>query len=88
MPTDEVNFKKPCFGQLETVFPLQEDGLRESPVECLDCPDKTSCLRAAISGSQGPTLAEERVDRAYQAGVMGFFERWSKKKSLKQQQES
>ena len=75
-----------CFGCLETVFPLQEDGLRESPEECLACPDKTPCLRAAISGSQKLTLTEERVDRAYKSGQMGFFQRWSKKKSLQQQQ--
>ena len=71
-----------CFGDLETVFPRTEDGLRHSPETCLACAHKTECLRSAMQGGQGLRVREEKVDRAYASGVMGFFERWSQKKKL------
>jgi len=71
-----------CFGDLDTVFPQGEDGLRHSPESCLKCPHKTGCLRSAMQGGQGLQVREEKVDRAYESGMMGFFERWSKKKEL------
>jgi hypothetical protein len=71
-----------CFGDLDTVFPQGEDGLRHSPETCLACAHKTECLRAAMLGGQGIEVREEKVDRAYESGMMGFFERWSKKKEL------
>ena len=33
--------------------------------------------------SGGLKIREANVDRAYEAGMIGFFERWSKKKELK-----
>jgi hypothetical protein len=72
-----------CFGELETVFPKTNDGLRNTPDECLECSHKTACLRAAMKSTDGVKVQEEIVDRAYDSGVMGFFERWSKKKTLK-----
>lgn len=78
--------QKDCFGILDTVFPLQPDGLRETPADCMQCPDKTACLRAAINSNDGLTLNKEKVDRAYQSGSIGFLERWSKRKTIKQQQ--
>jgi hypothetical protein len=79
-----VNQKKfpPCFGDLETVFPLGEEGLRHSPESCLPCCYKTECLRKAMTREDGIKVREEMVDRAYAAGVMGFFGRWSRKKAL------
>ena len=71
-----------CFADLETVFPMQENGLRETPPSCMVCHCKTECLRAAMQKSGGETVEEERVDRAYTAGAMGFLERWSRKKRL------
>jgi hypothetical protein len=71
-----------CFGDLETVFPMGADDLRHSPLTCMECPMKTDCLRQAMSGKAGSLLREESVDRAYQAGVIGFFDRWSRKKAL------
>jgi hypothetical protein len=73
-----------CFGQLETVFPMGEDGLRHTPTKCFACQDKTECLRAAVEGHEGLKVREERIDRAYDAGMMGFLERWSRKKSIQQ----
>ena len=71
-----------CFGDLDTVFPQGEDGLRHSPTTCLACPHKTECLRAAMQGGKGLRVREEKVDRAYESGMLSFFERWSKKKEL------
>ena len=73
-----------CFGDLATVFPMGPDGLRTTPESCLYCCCKTECLRTAMAGAQGVLVREETVDRAYRAGLMGFFERWSRKKALSQ----
>ncbi len=72
-----------CFGILETVFPKGENGLRFSPETCLMCIYKTECLKTAMQGKSGISVKEEVVDRAYDSGMLGFFERWSRKKALK-----
>lgn len=72
-----------CFGDLETVFPLGEDGLRHSPESCMyGCSQNTECLRTALKGDKGDQVQEERIDRAVQSGKMGFLERWAQKKAL------
>ncbi|MCU0604242.1 MAG: hypothetical protein MUC33_16450 [Desulfobacterales bacterium] len=71
-----------CFARLETVFPMGPDGLRHTPPGCLDCDVKTECLRAAVAGEQGLAVHEERLQRAYQAGSVGFLERWAQQKTL------
>jgi hypothetical protein len=71
-----------CFANLEKVFPKAEHGLRESPKDCLACPFKTACLRAALAGNSGLKIRDELVDRAYTTGHMSFFERWSRKKTI------
>jgi len=73
-----------CFGDLEAVFPMGPDGLRESPLECMRCPHKTECLRAAVQGKKGKTVRREAIDRAYRSGKISFLERWSRRKMLKQ----
>jgi hypothetical protein len=82
-----VNQKKfpPCFGNLETVFPLGEEGLRHTPESCMPCCYKTQCLRQAMAETGGLAVREEIVDRAYASGMVGFFERWSRKKALNAQ---
>ncbi len=72
---------------MERVFPLGEDGLRHSPPECLPCEVKTDCLRSAVSGGQGIAVHEERLDRAYEAGQVGFWERWARRKALEKRRE-
>jgi len=72
-----------CFGKIENVFPMGKDGLRETPEFCFPCLYKTECLKAAMGKSGGLKIREENVDRAYEAGMIGFFTRWSKKKELK-----
>jgi hypothetical protein len=83
---NKTDDKKPnCFGILENVFPKTKSGLRETPESCLlSCQLKTKCLRAAITKSpEAAKVQEERVDEAYDAGMLSFFERWSRKKQLK-----
>jgi hypothetical protein len=71
-----------CFGELETVFPKGEDGLRNTPETCLSCFHKTECLRSAMEDAGGLKVREEFVDRAYESGIMDFLERWSQKKAI------
>lgn len=78
-----MNMKRPdCFGDLDRVFPMTPDGLRHSPEDCLTCNEKASCLKTAIAGDQQMVMASERLDRAYRAGTISFFQRWSKKKRI------
>lgn len=77
------NSKRPeCFGLLDTVFPMGEDGLRHSPETCLECLHKTDCLRTGLKGEAGLKVHEEHVDRSYDSGMIGFVERWSQKKAI------
>lgn len=71
-----------CFGDIDTVFPLKADGLRATPEVCMQCNDKTACLRKALTSRDGLNVREEMIDRAYRGGIMGFFQRWSQKKSI------
>ncbi len=82
MNSDDAHKPPSCFGDLNTVFPLRSDGLRVTPVECLQCAHKTKCLRAAMGRSSGFRVREEMIERAYRGGLMGFFQRWSQKKSI------
>ncbi len=71
-----------CFASIEKVFPIGSDGLRQTPPECFECDVKTDCLRSALVGQQGLAVHEERLARAYEAGAVGFLERWSQQKGL------
>ncbi len=71
-----------CFGIIENVFPKGEDDLRHTPESCFVCIYKTECLRTAMEKSGGLKVKEELTDRAYESGMIGFLERWSKKKYL------
>lgn len=72
-----------CYGNIENVFPLGADGLRHTPESCMVCRVKTECLRTAMQGEEGATVEMERIDRAYEAGMIGFVSRWSRRKALK-----
>lgn len=74
-----------CFGDLDQVFPMTADGLRHSPEKCMQCPEKTSCLKTALTGQKQNTVAEEKLQRAYQSGNISFFQRWLAKKTLHRQ---
>jgi hypothetical protein len=82
--TDNNNKNPDCYGNLETVFPLGKDGLRHTPGVCLKCKLKTPCLKAGLNGPKGVAVKEEVLDRSYEAGITGFWERWSRKKAFHQ----
>jgi hypothetical protein len=42
----------------------------------------------AIQGRDGLKVKEEQIDRAYQSGMIGFLERWSKKKAIDRKKKS
>ena len=71
-----------CFGVIDSVFPKKENGLRIVPATCLACSHKTECLKSAMQGQGGLKVKDEFVDRAYESGMIGFLERWSKKKDI------
>ncbi len=73
-----------CFGNLNIVFPKGTDGLRHTPDSCFTCSEKTPCLKKAMTGKGGLKVKEEFTKRAYESGLIGFFERWSKKKEINQ----
>lgn len=77
-----------CFGSIETVFPMGPDGLRQTLAGCLACDVKTECLRSALKGPQGMVVLEERLARSYQAGHVGFIERWAQQKELDQRRKT
>ena len=80
---NDTSERPDCFGVLDKVFPLGDRGLRETPDDCMyQCPCKTACLRAAMDGVRGITVQEELIERGEQAGMLNFFQRWSRKKQL------
>lgn len=84
MTMDENDIELPdCFGDLSKVFPMVENGLRQTPDDCFyQCPVKTRCLKQAMGTEKGVQVEEELIDRSSQAGLMNFFERWSRKKQI------
>lgn len=76
-----------CYGKLDVVFPMGKDGLRHTPESCQLCIYKIECLRYAVRESGGLQIREEKVDRAYSAGLIGFFERWSRKKQIERRRQ-
>jgi len=79
--------KKECFGILEQVFPLKESGLRETPSECFECPDRVLCLRNAISTEEGIGMMAEKIDQTPAKGFRERLKRWSERKELSRQME-
>ena len=73
---------RPCFGKLDVVFPIGKNVFRNTPETCLACSCKTECLRSAINRPEGLKVRESAADRAYEAGMMKFIERWSIKKNI------
>lgn len=80
--SDEYELKE-CFGDLEKVFPMTDEGLRQTPDDCFYyCPVKTKCLQKAMASKDGVKVEEEIIDRSVSAGLISFFERWSRKKQI------
>lgn len=74
--------RKDCFGILNNVFPMGNEGLREIVPECFQCPDRKECLQDALKTEQGFQLRSEALDRSSSGGLMGRLKRWSDKKAL------
>ena len=74
--------KNECFGILDNVFPISENGLREIVTECFQCPDRVLCLKIALSTEEGIKMREDILDRAAKDGFIGRLQRWSRKKEL------
>jgi hypothetical protein len=74
--------QKNCFGILDNVFPMGEEGLREIVPACFECPDRTECLRHALKTEQGLVFKSEIVDRTPARGLVARLKRWSEKKDL------
>lgn len=77
-----------CFGQIDTVFPVAESGLREIPDACRECGLDHDCLRMALQSPEGRRFLAEKI-RQNQGGdpgddqsssVVGFLKRWSDRK--------
>jgi len=86
--TDSEKTLLECFGRLDIVFPVDEEGFRTSPPECMRCSHAKACLQAALATAEGLRLKEEKVDQAYNYGLIGKLERWSKKKLIRQEIEA
>ena len=76
--------QKDCFGDLDRVFPMGKEGLREVPQNCFDCNDKKTCLQKALTTKKGLDLKRELLERTPFTGVVGWLKRWSEKKVLTQ----
>jgi hypothetical protein len=74
--------RKDCFGLLDNVFPMGDEGLREIVPECFQCPDRKECLQTALQTKEGFQLRSEALDRSSSGGLMGRLKRWSDKKTL------
>lgn len=73
---------KKCFGILEKVFPVGKRGMREVPPGCTECIKRVDCMKAALASDQGIRFTEEMIERKESAGMIGWLERWSRKKEL------
>ncbi len=74
--------ERECFGILQEVFPEGEAGLREVRAGCFACPERKGCLQEALATREGLEFRDRLLDRSAERGVIGFFRRWSEKKSL------
>ena len=74
--------KRDCFGVLDNVFPVGEEGLREIVRACFQCPERISCLKAALGTKEGLEMRSQNHDRAASDGMIGRLRRWSQKKEL------
>jgi hypothetical protein len=74
--------EKDCYGVLDRIFPVGEEGLREIVPECFNCPYRKACLQEALKTKEGLLLRSEVLDRVPATGLSGKLRRWSEKKHL------
>jgi hypothetical protein len=74
--------KRDCYGILDKVFPMGDEGMRQVPPLCQECSGKVACLRTAMSTPEGIEMRAEMVDRAATKGIWGRLQMWSIRKEL------
>jgi hypothetical protein len=79
---DMNSSQKPCFGELEKVFPMGKNGLREVVPACFECAEKTPCLQAALQTKEGLGMRREILDRSPAGGLLGRLRLWSERKDI------
>ena len=77
--------KRACYGILESVFPKGDQGVRQVPLDCFECPDRVSCLKDAINTKEGLEMKAQLLVRAEKGGLISRFQRWSQKKQISRQ---
>jgi hypothetical protein len=76
---------KSCFGDLNRVFPLGGEGLREVVPDCFACPELKRCLQRALETEAGLALKMEALDRVPATGLASRIKRWSERKTIQRQ---
>lgn len=73
---------KDCYGILDMVFPVNNQGFREVTIECQECPDKVACLRDSLGTKEGIVFKAKRLENFPGNGLLGRIKRWSYRKEL------
>ncbi|MCB9493963.1 MAG: hypothetical protein H6681_00805 [Desulfobacteraceae bacterium] len=80
------NKKPKCFGILDIVFPMTEEGFRKTPEDCIEkCSFKKECICAALESEKGVEKKKEMIDASYESGNISFLSRWARKKTIENQ---
>lgn len=74
--------QKKCFGILDEVFPMGNQGFREISSDCWNCREKQPCLQAALNTERGLEVRSDALKRSSESGFVGRLKRWSEKKQL------
>ena len=89
MPQTDYDQPPECFGVLDHVFPLADDGLRYVRKECTPCPRVKDCLRTASQSREGLNMRISRMEALSYGkgeGLSGFLRRWSELKQISRKQ--
>jgi len=76
------DMEKDCFGILDRVFPLGEEGLRHVPEPCFECEHRVDCMKEALNSPDGIEMRMEMLSRSKGEGLIGWIKRWSQMKEL------
>jgi hypothetical protein len=71
-----------CYGRLEKVFPVGEEGLRQVPPGCLECQLRVDCMKKALGGLEGLEFQAERVEGSAEPGIIKRAKLWSLRKEI------
>jgi hypothetical protein len=82
-------FDKPsCFGDLDRVFPMGQDGLRAVPDDCFLCNLRVLCLKTALDSPKGLEIKEEKIIQSDDLTIVKRLRLWSLKKSAERERSS